>query len=140
MSEDRLDQAEPPRIGPTLDDPTLVHWARFRERFAEALKDDDLWTLEELEQRIALRRAFFFPGKDAAIVGQIEVYPTGARIMQFLWAVGDRAEIVAMEPGLVVISRMMGCSRILIEDTPETAHMMTPLGYGIASVTVSKEV
>lgn len=140
MSEDRLDQAEPSRIGPAPDDPTLVHWARFRERFAEALKDDDLWTLEELEQRIALRRAFFFPGRDAAIVGQIEVYPSGARIMQFLWAVGERTEIVAMEPGLVVIARMMGCSRILIEDSPETADLLTPLGYAVTSVTVSKEV
>jgi hypothetical protein len=84
---------------------------------------DGFWSLEDLEQKIADKRAFFFPGKNAAVVGQIEIYPGGAQVMQFLWAVGDVAEVVAMEPGLVAIARMMGCNAVLIEGRAAWARL-----------------
>jgi hypothetical protein len=127
------------RIAGEPDDPTLIQWARFRDDFADAM-GDGFWTLEDLEQRIAAKRAFFFPGKAAAVVGQIEVYPGGERAMQFLWAVGDVAEIVSMEPGLVAIARMMGCSSVLIEGRAAWAKLLKPLGYEPWSVTLHKVI
>lgn len=127
------------RIAGEPDDPTLIQWARFRDDFADAM-GDGYWTLEDLEQKIAAKRAFFFPGKAAAVVGQIEVYPGGERVMQFLWAVGDVAEVVAMEPGLVAIARMMGCSSVLIEGRAAWAKLLKPLGYDPWSVTLHKAI
>jgi hypothetical protein len=138
MSEAR-DTAEVHRIAGEPDDPTLIQWARFRDQFAEAF-GDGFWSLEDLEQKIASKRAFFFPGKNAAVVGMIEVYPGGNRVMQFHWAVGDVAEIVSMEPGLVAISRMMGCTGVLIEGRSAWAKLLKPLGYEPFSVTVHKAI
>ena len=127
------------RLNGEATDPTLIQWARFRDQFAEAM-GGGYWTLEDLEQKIAAKRAFFFPGKAAAVVGEIQVYPGGARAMQFTWAVGDVDEIVQMEPGLVAIARMMGCDKVLIEGRPAWAKLMKPLGYETFSITVEKAI
>lgn len=127
------------RINGEAPDPTLVQWARFRDQFAEAL-GDGYWTLEDLEQKIASKRAFFFPGKNAAVVGEIQVYPGGNHVMQFTWAVGDVAEVVSMEPGLIALSRMMGCNEVLIEGRMAWAKLLAPLGYETWSVTLRKAI
>lgn len=118
-------------------DPLLSQWARFRDRFADGM-EGGFWTIEDLEQKIAHRRAFFFPGKDAALVGQIEVYPGGERVFQFLWAVGDVNELVAMVPGCEAMARMMGCTGMLIEGREAWKKIMGPLGYKPWSVTLHK--
>jgi hypothetical protein len=120
-------------------DPLLSQWARFRDQFAEAM-GDGFWTIEDLEQRIAHRRAFFFPGKDAAIVGQIEVYPGGVRVFQATWAVGDVAEILSMAPGVEAMARMMGCTEMLIEGRQAWAKVLGPQGYKLWSVTLHKRL
>lgn len=108
--------APPQRVNghDTPDDPTLVQWARFRDQFAE-LMDDGYWTLDDLEYRIASHRAFFFPGREAALVGQIDVYPGGQRAFRILWAVGDPAEGAVILPGIEALARMMGCTSMLFE-------------------------
>jgi len=118
-------------------DPLLAQWARFRDQFADAM-GPGFWTIEDLEQKIAHRRAFFFPGRDAALVGQIEVYPGGERVFQFLWAVGDVRELVAMVPGCEAMARMMGCTAMLIEGRPAWKKVMEPLGYKPWSLTLHK--
>lgn len=118
-------------------DPLLAQWARFRDQFKESM-GEGFWTIEDLEQKIAHRRAFFFPGKDSAIVGQVEVYPGGAKVMQFLWAVGDVEELVGMAPGIEAIARMMGCDAMLIEGRAAWAKVLKPAGYEPWSVTLRK--
>lgn len=118
-------------------DPLLSQWARFRDQFAEAM-GDGFWTIDDLEQKIAHRRAFFFPGRASAVVAQIEVYPGGERVMQSLWAVGDVAEIVQMIPGIESVARMMGCTSILVEGRPAWKRALAPLGYGEWSITLHK--
>lgn len=132
----------PEETGEVIDlsesvDPLLEQWARFRDQFADAM-GDGFWTIEDLEQKIAHRRAFFFPGRNAALVGQIEVYPGGERVFQFLWAVGDVGELVAMVPGCEAMARMMGCTAMLIEGRPAWKRVMAPLGYRPWSMTLHK--
>lgn len=115
-------------------DPTLRQWARFRDLFA-AQMDDGFWTLEDLEARVAARRAFFFPGKAAAMVGQIDVYPGGERAFKVLWAVGDKAEALLILPGVEALARMMGCTSMLIE----AADLgVDPVGYEAWAVVLRK--
>lgn len=140
MSEaEQVNGFELHRIAGEPDDPTLVQWAKFRDLFAEAM-EDGFWTLEDLEQKIAAKRAFFFPGKAAAVVTEIQVYPGGRRVMQAMWGVGDVAEIVAMEPGIVAVARMMGCDAILLEGRLAWAKVMKPLGYEPWSITLHKAI
>jgi hypothetical protein len=117
-------------------DPTLLQWARFRDQFA-ARFGDGFWTLEELEERIADRRAFFFPGKGAALVGQIDLYPGGERAFRVLWSVGDVAEAAVILPGVEALARMMGCTSMLVEDS-ELATVAGKAGYGPFAVTLHK--
>ena len=121
----------------TTVDPLLSQWARFRDRFQTAM-DDGFWTIEDLEQKIAHRRAFFFPGADSALVGQVEVYPGGVRVFQVLWAVGEVEELLRMAPGVEAVARMMGCNEILIEGREAWEKLLKPNGYELWSVTLRK--
>lgn len=121
-------------------DPLLTQWARYRDGFAAAMADEGMWTIEELEARIAARRAFFFPGREAAMVGQIEAYPSGLRVMQIHWATGDVAELLQMAPGIESLARMMGCDEILIEGREAWRKLLEPMGYGLFSVTLRKRL
>jgi hypothetical protein len=118
-------------------DPLLSQWARFRDRFALAMSDG-FWTIDDLEQKIAHRRAFFFPGADAAIIGQIEVYPGGKRVFQLLWVTGEIAELVGMLPGVEAMARMMGCEAMLIEGRPAWKRILEANDYRLWSVTLHK--
>lgn len=120
-------------------DPLLQQWARFRDLFAQAM-DDGFWTIEDLEAKIAHRRAFFFPGRDSALVGQIEAYPGGERVFQVLWGVGDMNELVHLAPGVESIARMMGCTAILIEGRPAWRRVLESHGYKQWSVTLHKRL
>jgi hypothetical protein len=122
----------------TTVDPLLSQWARFRDGFAEAMTDNEFWTIEELESRVASRRAFFFPGASAAMVGQIEVYPGGAKVFQVLWATGDVNELLRMAPGIESIARMMGCTEALIEGREAWKRLLAPEGWTLFSVTLRK--
>jgi hypothetical protein len=136
-------------VGPELDagaelirlasevDPLLSQWARFRDQFAAAMPGG-FWTIEDLEQKIAHRRAFFFPGRNAALIGQIEVYPGGERVFQFLWAVGELEEIVQLVPGCEALARMMGCTAMLVEGRPAWKRVLEPQGYALWSITLHK--
>lgn len=135
---DETEGAELIRLDSAVD-PLLSQWARFRDLFASAMSDG-FWTIEDLEQKIAHRRAFFFPGKGAALVGQIEVYPGGARAFQALWAVGDVDEIARMVPGVEAMARMMGCQSALIEGRPAWKRVLESQGYKVWSVTLHKEL
>jgi hypothetical protein len=122
----------------TTVDPLLSQWSKYRDGFAAAMTDHDFWTIEELEQRVASRRAFFFPGAAAAMVAQIEVYPGGAKVFQVLWATGDAAELLRMAPGIESLARMMGCTETLIEGREAWKRLLAPLGYSLFSVTMRK--
>jgi hypothetical protein len=131
-----VDGAEVIRLAESVD-PLLSQWARFRDQFAEAM-GDGFWTIDDLELKIAHRRAFFFPGANAAMVGQIEVYPGGERVFQVTWAVGDVDEMIGMAPGVEAMARMMGCSGMLIEGREAWKRLLAPLGYVPWSLTLWK--
>jgi hypothetical protein len=122
----------------TTVDPLLSQWSRFRDGFAEAMTDAGFWTIEELEARVASRRAFFFPGANAAMVAQIEGYPGGAKVFQVLWATGNAEELLQMAPGIESLARMMGCTETLIEGREAWKRLLAPLGYSLFSVTMRK--
>lgn len=121
------------------EDPVMIQWARFRDRFAEAM-DASLYSIDELEQRIATHRAYLFAGKNAAVVGQVEPYPGGAQAMQISWACGDLDEILALAPGIEAMARMVGCTVMIVEGQKGWERLLKPHGYAFFSTTVAKEL
>lgn len=118
-------------------DPVELQWARFRDMFAEAMQDG-LWTVEDLESKVLSHRAFFFPGKNCACCGEIVTFPSGKKVMQFTWAVGDMEELVAMEPGVAAVCRLLGCDETLVEGRAGWTKVLKPLGYEPFSVSLRK--
>lgn len=118
-------------------DPLLSQWAKFRDQFASAMREG-FWTVEDLEQKIAHKRAFFFPGASSAMVGEVVTYPGGRLIFQVLWAVGNIEELVSMAPGVEAVARMMGCNGALIEGESGWAKVLQPHGYEVWSTTLYK--
>jgi hypothetical protein len=118
-------------------DPLMAHWARFRDRLADAMRDG-FWTIEDLERRVFEHKAFFFPGREAAVVAEIQTFPGGRRVMQALWACGDVEEILTMIPGIESMARMMGCDETLVEGQLAWKRVLEPLGYRFFSVTLRK--
>lgn len=118
-------------------DPVMAQWARFRDLFAEAM-DGALYTIDDLEQRVAAKRAILFAGKESAIVGQVDEYVGGSRALQLLWACGEVAEIVAMLPGIEALARIQGCDRVVVEGRRAWERMLKGSGYDFFSVTLQK--
>lgn len=131
--------AEPVTQSPSAISPLETQWLRFRDQFAEAMEGGP-YSIELLESRIARGEAYFFPGKAAAIVAQVHTYETGERDLQTLWAVGDLAEVLAMEPVLTSTARLLGCGGVLVEGRAGWEKMLKPLGYEPWSRTVRKAI
>jgi hypothetical protein len=126
------------KLTPVEDvDPLLVQWARFRDQFAEAMRGG-YWTLEDLELKIAEKRAFFFPGRDAAMVGEVQVYPGGARVFQIIWVCGPVPELLLILPGVEALARMMGCVSMLVEGRQAWQRLLKDRAYEPWSVTLFK--
>lgn len=118
-------------------DPVQAQWARFRDQFAE-IANDGYWTFDDLEAKILSHRAFFFPGKSAAMVCEIVAYPSGCKMFQATWAVGDLGELLAMEPGVAAMGRMLGCDGLVVEGRAGWSKALKALGYELRTVTMYK--
>ena len=117
--------------------PLEAQWARFRDLFAAAMAGSP-HSVALLEERIAAGKAYFWPGRNAAVVAQIHTYETGECDLQTLWAVGDLEEVLTLEPALAATARLLGCSGVLVEGRAGWQRMLKPLGYEPWSVTVRK--
>lgn len=132
--------AETYDLTPQLEiDPVVAAWAQWRPKFAELI-NDGMWNVEDLEDRIAAKQAIFFPGQNAALVGEITRFPTGVKVMHISWAVGEMAELLAMAPGIHAVARMMGCQKMLIEGREGWKKALADIGYDFFSVTMTKDL
>jgi hypothetical protein len=120
-------------------DPVAAQWARFRDRFADAMTDG-LWTVEDLEEKVLAHRAFFFPGVNAAMAAEIQIFPSGRQVFQVTWAVGEAAELIGMAPGVIALARTLGCHSILVEGRPAWVRLLAPMGFEPFSMASLKEL
>lgn len=121
------------RLAPT-DDPVMAQWARFRDGFAKAI-EGTLYSLDEVEQAVATKRAILFAGKASAVVAEIN-----GDTMQLMWATGEVPELLSLLPGIEAVARMRGCVRVFIEGPEGWKRLLKGAGYGFYSVTVAKEL
>lgn len=124
-------------VGPETVHPMAAQWAKWRSRFAEAM-DGSFHTIEGLEQLVFQGRVQFWPGKNAAIITEIQDYLAGERTLQSLWAAGDVVEVLEMIPGIEAHGRLQGCASVLVEGRAGWTKPLKALGYEPWSVTLRK--
>lgn len=66
-------------------------------------------TQTQVADRIAEGRAYFWPGRECAIVGQIINHPIGVRDFRFWLQGGGLEELKSMHPGIYAWARERGC-------------------------------
>ncbi len=131
-------EAPEPEVSAVVDrrSPIEAQWARFRPQFAEAM-EGGLYTVEDLEAKIASGAAYFWPGRNSAVVAERVEYP-GETVMQTMWSVGDLEEVIAMAPGIEATARLLGCTSMLLEGRKGWEKILRPHGYEPWSVTLRK--
>lgn len=120
----------------TQQTPLARNWAKWKPEFAKAM-DGGFHSIDGLEAMIFKGLAQFWPGKNAAVVTQIQTYP-GERALQALWGAGDPVELVAMIPGLEAYGRLNGCTSVLVEGRHGWERVLKGAGFARWSVTLRK--
>ena len=113
------------------------HW---RQAFADML---DLRTHhpEWLDDQVRSGRIKCFATNEGAIIAEIRTYPTGAREVHFLAAVGDVMVLVGeLAPQVEKWGRKMECDFASIESREGWVRVMAPFGYRLHQVTIRKEL
>lgn len=125
-----------PRASASAPSPLEIQWARFRPMFEEAM-EGGFHSVDALEAQILRGEAYFWPAENAAVVAKRVEYD-GETTMQTLWAVGDLAEILTLEPGIAATARILGCNSVLVEGRAGWTKLLKAHGYEPWSVTVRK--
>ena len=121
-------------VPPPLPMPT--HFDRL-ESVLEGALEGGFFTMDDVKRALFENRAQFWPGKNAAIVTEIQTYPNDKAIQVWL-AGGDMAEILAMAPGIESWARLQGCTTVLIEGRQGWAKVLREQGYAPFSYTARK--
>ena len=115
-----------------------MSWDRWAPLF-EAAIDRRLCSIEHLRERVAAGQAQTWFGEEAAIVTEIRIYPSGARVIHGLVATGDLHEIVGrLIPLAEAWGRATGCSMAMIESREGWARPLRAHGYVTHQVTLRK--
>ena len=113
------------------------HW---RNAFADML-DCRTHTGAWLDSEVEAGRIKCWATDAAAIIAEIKTYPTGARELHGLAAVGDMMVIVGeLIPQAEKWGRKMECDFASIASREGWARVLAPFGYAVHQVTIRKEL
>lgn len=117
------------------------HWAdywRFRDQFAEAL-DPARYTLEWLDAQVISGAFKIWASEGAAIIAQIETYPTGTMDIHGMLAAGDLAEIVdVLIPQALDYGREIGCLGGIISSRTGWVRVLKQAGWQLHQTELRK--
>lgn len=112
-------------------------YAAWRERFFEAI-DEGLYPREWLDRRVASGRARFWGNEQAAILAEIQSFPSGAKQVHGLVAAGDIDEIKRLIVKAEAWGRERGCVRASISSHPAWARLLRNEGYEPSQFSIVK--
>lgn len=130
-----VEQSPPP---PPQASPAMKEWERCKPWIEAALEGTpyDVAFIEGMLQR-PVNPAQFFPGKDCAMV--TEVQQQGTDRVLFVWAAGGKMEeLLAMAPGIEAVGRLMGCNAAMAEGRSGWSRILKNHGYEVASIVMRK--
>lgn len=116
--------------------PMVEHFDRCKDWLQEAL-EGGFYTMDDVARAIAEKRAQFWPGKNAAIVTELDTLAQ-TRVIRVWLAGGDMDEVLSMASGIESWARLQGCKSVLIEGRKGWERTLKPQGYEPFSVILTK--
>ena len=114
-------------------------YCRFRKVFAEAM-DSRLYTIEHLDSLVWSGRARCWTSSRAAIVARLEVYPTGAVVIEGVIAAGELDAIRALIVEAEQWGRAHGAIAARIDSRAGWARALKNDGYAPFQTALMKEL
>jgi hypothetical protein len=125
----RLALVPPPVEVPPLFEPHRAH--------LEQALEGTFHTLQDVVQAVASGRAQFWPGKQAAMVTEIDTI-SETKVLRVWIAGGDMEELKAMAPGIESWARLNECREVLVEGRKGWERALKDQGYSPWLVTIRK--
>jgi hypothetical protein len=88
-----------------------VAWDKSKHYIERALKRQDLYTLEDVEDRISRGIFHIWAGEKSAFVTEFVTFPR-CTIMNLLFCGGDYEELESMLPYIEAFAKKAGCKRL----------------------------
>lgn len=121
----------------------VADWAgyqRFKDGFARII-DERFYSVEWLERSILDGRLIVMATDKAAIILEINRYPTGLRELHCMAATGDMHEIIdVLAPMAEAWGYERGCVTASVESREGWVKALHPSGYRVHQVIVKKEL
>jgi hypothetical protein len=114
-------------------------YQRFRPAFAKAM-DPRLHRIEYLDSLVFSGRARFWASDQAAIVAQLEQYPSGVWVVEGVIAAGELAAVKKLIPCAEEWGRRHGATFAKIESREGWAKALHADGYVPFQLAVMKEL
>ena len=102
--------------------------------------DPRLYDIDYLDGLILSGRARFWRTDTAAIVAEIKLFPTGAKVVHGLIAAGDIEGIKSLIPLAEDWGRQVGCIGGMIDSRPGWARAMKSAGYAPHQLALWKDL
>jgi hypothetical protein len=117
----------------------LDDYLRFRSAIADML-DTRFHTIKWLDGEVQSGRARIWATPNAAILATTKAYPTGAKELHGLVAVGDLADIVALIPQAEAWGRREGCIIAVIASRAGWVRTLSRDGWEPHEYTLRKDL
>ena len=87
-----------------------IHWHNCKKYIADALKYQDLYHIEDVEERIKNGTFLLWPGEKSAYVTEFVFFPR-VKAINLLFCGGDYQELEKMLPYIEDFAKKYGCTR-----------------------------
>ncbi len=92
-------------------EPWEVEWDRCKPYIAKAVKHQDSYTIDDIEDKIRQGIFHLWPGKKSAYITEFVIYPQ-LKAMNVLFCGGDYKELEAMLPSIEAFAKQAGIQRL----------------------------
>ena len=116
-----------------------MSYADWRGRFLEAV-DEDLHPADWIDAMVATGKWRFWESDKAAILAELNTYPSGVKEVHGIVAAGDLDAIKALIPMAERWGRAGGATRATIQSSPAWSRLMADSGYRVEQVIIAKEL
>tara|TARA_S200002703_G_scaffold14708_1_gene12611 strand:- start:160 stop:555 length:396 start_codon:yes stop_codon:yes gene_type:complete len=105
-----------------------MEWDRCKPWIEEALKYQDSYTIDHVEDKISKGLFHLWPGKKSALVTEFVIFPKH-KVLNLLFCGGDYNELTEMLPSIEVFARAAECKRLYGGGRKGWARKLKHLGF-----------
>ena len=115
-----------------------IQWDRCKPYIAKAIKHQDSYTIDDIEDKIRHGIFHLWPAKKSAMITEFVVFPQNTA-MNLLFCGGDYKELENMLPSLEAFTKAAGCKRLYGGGRKGWLKKISHLGFKSENL-ISKEL